>query len=260
MRSVARVLGISVTTVVKLLVDAGEACAAFHDEYVRDLTVRRVEADEIWTFCYAKKRNAPAGIDAGDLWTWTAIDSDTKLIISWLVSLGQSPEDAVAFMKDLRGRLANRVQLDTDGNRFYLEAVEHVFGANVDYAQLVKVERVSEEAVSTYRRSLIGSPDLDELSTSYVERHNLTMRMSLKRYTRRTNAFSKKVENHGHALALYTTWYNWVRPHQSLGRYATTPAMAAGLTSSLHGMEWLVELIDSREVQTPGHPKNGLTL
>lgn len=243
MRSVARVLGISVTTVVKLLVDAGEACAAFHDEYVRDLTVRRVECDELWSFCYAKQKNAPAGVEAGDLWTWTAIDSDTKLLIAWQVTLGQTSNDAVIFIRDLSERLAHRVQLNTDGNVFYLEAVDRAFGSNVDFAQLVKVERASEE-VSTYRRSVTGEPDLDELSTSYVERLNLTLRMGIKRLTRQSNAFSKKVENHRHALALYTTWYNWVRPHQSLGRYATTPAMAAGLISSLHGMEWLVERVD----------------
>ena len=261
MRSISRVVGGSLNTVTRLLVDAGEACAAFHDEAVQDVPARHIQCDEIWSFCYSKQKNAlhaQGVIDmAGDVWTWTGIDSDTKLIVSYLVG-GRDAEYALAFMDDLRSRLANRVQLSTDGHRAYLGAVEGAFGGYVDYAQLVKLYGQAPEeerryspahCIGTRKVAVAGRPDMSELSTSYVERHNLTMRMSMRRYTRLTNAFSKKVENHCHAAALYAVWYNFCRPHKSLK--GDTPAMVAGLAEQEHGIDWIVELIDAR-VQQPG--------
>ena len=238
MRSISRVLGISINTVTKLLVEAGRACQEFHDLAVWGIEAQYVECDEIWAFCYSKEGNAGRArgvIDgAGDVWTWTALDRDSKLLISWLVG----NRDAVAaqlFLDDLQSRLAYRVQLTTDGHTAYPDAIDAAFAGAVDYA--TKVGRA--------KYSVFGSPNMSMVSTSGVERHNLTMRMSMRRFTRRTNAFSKKVENHCHSLALFVTWYNWVRPHMSLSKpYATTPAMEAGLTQSLHDMEWLLEIID----------------
>ena len=257
MRSISRVVGVSLNTVTRLLVDAGEACVAFHDEAVQDVPARHIQCDEIWSFCYAKQKNAPHAqgvIDvAGDVWTWTGIDSDTKLIVSYLVG-GRDAEYALAFMDDLRSRLANRVQLSTDGYKAYLGAVEGAFGGDVDYAQLVKLYGQAPEeerrryspaqCIGVRKIEVVGRPDMTELSTSYVERHNLTMRMSMRRYTRLTNAFSKKVENHCHAAALYTVWYNFCRPHKSLR--GDTPAMAAGLAERPYGLGWIVGMIDDR--------------
>lgn len=243
--------------VTKLLEDAGEACLAYHNEAVQDVVARHVQCDEIWAFCYAKQKNAERAkgvVDkAGDVWTWTAVDSDTKLIISWLVG-GRDSGYALTFLDDLRARVTNRVQLSTDGHRAYLEAVEDAFGADVDYAQLIKLygKPAEEEAqrryspaqcVGTRRVSVSGNPDMGELSTSYVERHNLTMRMSMRRFTRLTNAFSKKLQNHIHHLALYFVWYNFIRAHKTL---KATPAMAAGLAEYPRDMGWVVELIDAR--------------
>ena len=258
MRSISRVVGVSINTVTKLLVDAGEACQAFHNEAVRDVPASRIECDEIWSFCYAKAKNVPsataAPMGSGDVWTWTGIDRDSKLIVSWLITAGRGSEYAIELMDDLRSRLANRVQLTTDGHRAYLEAVEGAFGSDVDYAQLVKVygtapaeeQRRYSPAVclGATKTPVTGSPDPDSISTSIVERHNLTTRMSVRRFTRLTNAFSKKIENHHHAVALYTTWYNWLRGHKSLK--GETPAMAAGLADQ--PMEWdrLVGLIEQR--------------
>ncbi len=253
MRSVMRITGVSINTVSKLLVDAGQACAEFHDEHVRDVQARRVQGDEIWSFCYAKRKNvgeataAPAG--AGDLWTWTAIDADSKLIISWLVG-GRDSDTAIEFMDDVRSRLTGRVQLTTDGHRPYLEAVEGAFGGDVDYGRLVKkyggyVEtmegrRYSPAAcVGAEREAVVGNPDMADVSTSHVERHNLTMRMSMRRFTRLTNGFSKKVENHCHMVAVYTVFYNWCRVHKTLG---VTPAMAAGLATEPLTMAQIVAL------------------
>ncbi len=264
MRSISRVVGVSINTVSKLLVDAGEACAAYHDEHVRGVKAPRIQCDEIWSFCYAKQKNvkkakaAPEG--AGDVWTWTALEADSKLIVSYLVG-GRDSEYANEFMQDVASRLANRVQLTTDGHKAYLEAVEGAFGCDVDYAQLVKLYGEAHESakgryspsecVGTRRQRVEGNPDAQHVSTSYVERQNLTMRMSMRRFTRLTNAFSKKLENHIHMLALYFLHYNFCRIHKSL---RVSPAMAAGLTDTLHDMEWIVGLIDARAPK-PNRPK-----
>ena len=224
MRSASRIVGVSINTVMKLLVDAGEACSEFHHQNVRDVHAKRVQCDEIWSFCYAKRHNVGQAVNApvgsGDVWTWTAIDSHSKLIISWFV--GDRDMDAgLAFMDDLRFRLADRVQLTTDGHPVYPDAIEVVFGSDVDYAR-----RFMSQQSGVQQQALVGNPNPSSISTSHVERHNLTMRMSMRRFTRSTNGFSKKLENHCSALALYFYWYNWCRPHMTLGM---PPAMAAGL-------------------------------
>ena len=258
MRSISRMVDVSINTVAKLLVDAGKVCAAFHDEKVRGVKAGRVQCDEIWSFTYAKQKNVKAATaapeEAGDTWTWTwtwtALDAETKLIVSWLVG-GRDAEYANAFMNDLASRLANRVQLTTDGHRAYLEAVEGAFGADVDYAQLVKLYGEAPEAQKRYspaecvgcrKEAITGRPERKHVSTSYVERQNLTMRMHMRRFTRLTNAFSKKFENHMHMVALYTVWYNFVRIHKTL---KVTPAMAAGLSPILWSMEDVAGLIDA---------------
>jgi IS1 family transposase len=256
MRSISRVCDVSINTVTKLLVDAGEACSAYHAESVRNVAAKRVQCDEIWSFAYAKAKNVAtakaAPEDAGDVWTWTGIDADSKLIVSWLVGSRDS-ECAMEFMDDLASRLANRVQLTTDGHKAYLEAVEGAFGADVDYAVLQKLYGTAPEAakgryspavcIGARKERIEGNPDHDHVSTSYVERQNLTMRMSMRRFTRLTNAFSKKVENHCHALALYFVFYNFVRIHKTL---KVTPAMAAGVSDTVRDMEWIVSLIDAQ--------------
>ena len=254
MRSISRVADVSINTVSKLLVEAGEACLAIHDETVRNVRASRVQCDEIWSFCHAKQKNvatakaAPEG--AGDVWTWTALDADTKLIVSFYVG-DRSGESAMVLMDDLRTRLANRVQLTTDGHKAYLEAVEGAFGSDVDFAQLIKLYgptitapgRYSPaECIGAKKQRVMGSPDIAHVSTSYVERQNLTMRMSMRRFTRLTNAFSKKLDNHIHALALYFAFYNFCRIHKTL---RVTPAMAAGITDRLWSLEDIVAKIDA---------------
>lgn len=253
-RATARTADVSKNTVSKLLIDAGKACAAYQDKALRDLPCRRIQVDEIWSFIYAKEKNvaraksAPA--EAGDVWTWTAICAETKLVPSWRVG-DRSGMTAIEFMDDLRPRLANRVQLTSDGHKAYLEAVEGAFGGDVDYAQLVKVygeasdgeKRYSPpECVGARKRRVEGKPDPAHVSTSYVERNNLTMRMSMRRFTRLTNAFSKKIENHAHSVALHFMHYNFCRQHKSLE--GSSPAMAAGVTDRLWDIEDIVRLID----------------
>ncbi len=252
-RSTARIADVSRNTVTKLLVDAGKACAAYQDRALRDLHCSRIQVDEAWCFVYAKEKNvarakaAPA--EAGDVWTWVAIDADTKLVPSWRVG-DRSGATAMDLMDDLRPRLASRVQLTSDGHRAYLEAVEGAFGGDVDYAQLVKLygdapdgqRRYSpSECTGTRKRRVTGSPDPAHVSTSFVERQNLTMRMSMRRFTRLTNAFSKKIENHAHAVALHYMHYNFCRIHQSL---RVTPAMAAGVTDRLWEIADIVQMIE----------------
>jgi IS1 family transposase len=263
MRAITRVTGVSLNTVTKLLIDAGKACAAYHDEHVRGVKATRVQCDEIWAFCYSKQRNvatakaAPDG--AGDVWTWTAIDAEHKLMISYMVG-GRDGEYALAFIDDLRTRLANRVQLTTDGHRAYLNAVEEAFGNDVDYAQLVKLYGEAPEAfkgryspaecIGARKETITGNPDRAHVSTSYVERSNLTIRMHMRRFTRLTNAHSKKFENHAYAVALHATFYNFVRMHKTL---RVTPAMAAGVSDRLWEMSDIVALIDAR-AEKPNRP------
>ena len=258
-RAVARITGKSKNTISKLLVDTGKVCSAYQDEYFRNLNTTRVEVDEIWSFVYAKKKNvaaakaAPEG--ASDVWTWTAIDADSKLVMSWLVS-GRDGEYALSFMDDLKSRLSNRVQLTSDGHRAYLEAVEEAFGADVDYAQLVKMYgkgpetakgRYSPaECTSIKKIRVEGDPDINKVSTSYVERQNLTMRMHMRRFTRLTNGFSKKVANHEASIALHFMHYNFVKIHKTL---KCTPAMAAGVTPKLWDMKDVVAMIEAEEAK-----------
>lgn len=254
MRSISRVADVSINTVSALLVDAGEACAVHHDATVRGVRSKRIQADEIWSFCYAKAKNVPtakaAPDEASDVWTWTALDADSKLIVSYLIG-GRDAEYANEFMMDVASRVATRVQLTTDGHRAYLDAVEGAFGAEVDYAMLVKHYGAPVGSLGRYSpgectgidlRRVEGRPELAHVSTSYVERHNLTMRMSMRRFTRLTNAFSKKAENHAHMVAFYTTWYNFVRQHKTP---RCSPAMAAGLSTTLWSMADVVALIDA---------------
>src|SRR6266581_798472 len=255
MRSISRITGVSINTVSKLLIDAGLACAAFHDKTVRGVTAKSIQADEIWSFSYAKNKNvkfakaAPEG--AGDVWTWTAIDADSKLIVSWHVG-DRSQHTGISFMGDLKARLANRVQLTTDGHKAYLKAVQ-VVDFDADYAMLNKIFATDYAGAGRYsppkcigaiKNPIMGNPDPDLINTSFAERQNLTMRMSMRRFTRLTNAFSKKFENHCHALAIFYFWYNWTRIHKTT---RMTPAMAAGLTDKLMDMADLVRMIDARE-------------
>ncbi|MDB5580333.1 MAG: Transposase [Bradyrhizobium sp.] len=263
LRSTSRVCGVSINTVTKLLVDAGTVCAAFHDASVRKVNSQRIQCDEIWSFCYAKAKNvhgakaAPEG--AGDVWTFTALDANTKMIVSWLVG-SRDGDTAYTFLCDLKDRITQRVQLTTDGFNGYRSAVGGSFGVDaVDYAMLVKLySNTGSPNASAERRyspstctgaiktEVFGTPDPKHINTSFVERQNLTMRMSMRRFTRLTNAFSKKFENHCHSLALYFVWYNWMRKHKTLG---TTPAVAAGLTDETLDMTNVVTLMDKRDEQ-----------
>ena len=257
-RATVRLTGVAKNTVVKLLVDLGAACSEYQDRVFRDLPCRRLQADEIWSFCNAKDRNVPEEHQGefgwGDVWTWTAICADTKLVPSWVIG-GRSAGEATALMEDVRGRLVHRVQLTTDGHKPYLEAVEGIFGSGIDYAQLIKLYGNNPEAERRYSpaqcigadiRTVTGSPDPAHISTSYVERQNLTMRMGMRRFTRLTNAFSRKVENLAAAVSLHLMYYNFGRPHKTLANpYPRTPATAAGVADHVWRIEEIVALLDA---------------
>jgi IS1 family transposase len=259
-RATTRLTGASKKAVSKLLVDAGQAAAWYQDRVFHNLTCRRIQVDEIWAFIYAKQKNvetakaAPDG--AGDVWTWTAIDAETKLIPSWFVG-GRDAECASWFMNDLASRLANRVQLTSDGHKAYLEAVEGAFGADVDYAMLVKLYGASPdsakgryspaECTGAIKTPIEGQPDQKHISTSYSERSNLTVRMHTRRFTRLTNAFSKKLENHAYSVALFAMYYNFVRIHRTL---RTTPAMAANVTNRLWEIGDIVDVLEAWEASS----------
>lgn len=254
-RAIARLTGASKNTIVKLLVDAGQACSEYQDRTLRNLKSKRLQLDEIWSFVGMKERNVPdtrKGTGVGDIWTWTAIDADSKLIASWMVG-DRSGDTARVFVCDLAKRLANRVQITTDGHRAYIEAVEAGFGAAVDYAMLVKIYGQAPEGqrrysppqiIGTETECCTGNPDPKHISTSYAERSNLSIRMGLRRFTRLTNAFSKKVENHVYALSIYFMHYNFCRIHQTL---RTSPAQAAGVTSKLWELTDIVRMVDEWE-------------
>lgn len=256
-RSTCRIADVSKNTVSKLLIEVGRACEKFHDETVKGIKAERVQADEIWSFVYAKDKNASdemkAAGTAGDVWTWTAIDANSKLIVSWHVG-NRDAESAHIFMNDVASRLSHKVQLTTDGLHAYLEAVDDAFALDIDYAQLVKIYGSSEgnsnekryspaRYTSSKKKIVSGEPNEKFISTSYVERQNLTMRMHMRRFTRLTNAFSKKIENHCHAIALHFVYYNFVKIHSSL---RVPPAMQAGLIKRLMSIEDIVRLTDKK--------------
>jgi IS1 family transposase len=259
-RSTARMTGFARNTITTLLTQLGEACSAYQDRTLRNLPTQRVECDEIWSFCYAKAKNVPeehvGEFGFGDVWTWTAIDTDTKLVPSWLVGW-RGEGEAVDFLRDLASRVTGRLQITTDGHTAYPDAVERAFGTDVDYAQLIKQYGVehSEDASPTARRYspnkvtgqevriIKGDPDPAYISTSYVERQNLTMRMSMRRFTRLTNGFSKKVENHAAMVSLHFMHYNFARAHGSLGKNVT-PAMAAGVAHHVWTVHEIASLLD----------------
>ena len=253
-RATVRMTGVAKNTVVKLLADVGAACSEYQDKTLRNLRSKRIQCDEIWSFCYAKAKNVPARKQGkfgyGDVWTWVALDADTKLVPCWLVGLRDGGY-ASEFIRDLASRLAGRVQLTTDGHKVYVEAVEDAFGGNIDYAMLVKLYGPEKNPTNEVRYSppvcngcratpMVGNPDPRYVSTSFAERQNLTMRMAMRRFTRLTNAFSKKVENLEHAVALHFMHYNFCRIHQSL---RITPAMAAGVTDHVWEIEEIVALL-----------------
>jgi len=259
LRSISRVVDVSINTVTKLLEDAGETCIRLHDDMVRDVKASRIQCDEIWSFNYCKQRTVAtaraAPLDSGDVWTWTALDADTKLIVTYAVG-DRTLSCARLFIDDLRERLSNRVQITSDGHRAYVEAIEGAFGADVDYAQLVKLYGPTPSPPGRYspaqcigarKKVRTGNPDLAHVSTSYVERSNLSIRMGNRRFTRLTNAFSKKLDNHVHALALYFFHYNFVRQHKSLK--GLSPAMAGGISETLWSLEMIAEKIEEARPQ-----------
>ena len=258
-RAITRAESVGKNTVLNLMIDAGKACADYHDAHVHGLKSKRIQCDEIWSFVYAKQKNvaeakaAPDG--AGDAWTWTAIDANSKMIVSYFIG-DRSGQSAIALMDDLCGRLANRVQLTTDGHKAYLEAVEGAFGADIDYAILNKIYGTAPEAakgryspaecIGVKKDTIEGKPDPKHVSTSYVERSNLTIRMQNRRFTRLTNGFSKKLENHAFSVALFAFFYNFCRIHKTL---RVTPAMAAGVSKTLWEVEDVVKLVETEEAK-----------
>lgn len=254
LRATARICDVAFNTVLKLVPEIGQACAEYQDKIFRNLSCRRIQADEIWSFCYAKQKNVPEDkkgkFGYGDVWTWVAMDAETKLVPSFMVG-NRDAQSAKMFISDLASRLSQRVQLTTDGNKVYLEAVEEAFGCEVDYAMLVKIYQSTQEetryspakCTGCTCKAIIGNPDFKHISTSYVERQNLTIRMGVRRFTRLTNAFSKKVENHFFHLALHYMYYNFCRIHKTL---RITPAMAAGVTDHLWSIEEIAGLLKSK--------------
>ena len=255
-RATVRMTDVSKPTILKLLADLGTACTLYQDETLRNLRCRRIQCDEIWQFCYAKQKNVPddkrGQFGYGDVWTWVAIDADTKLIPSWLVGT-RDLGSAYTFMHDLADRMTGRVQLTTDGHKVYLEAVESAFYAGIDYAMLQKVYGADPQPEKRYSPARIrgcstdivsGDPNPRHISTSYVERQNLTMRMSMKRFARLSNGFSKKIENHAHAVTLHFMYYNFARVHRTL---RVTPAMEAGISNHVWSLEEIVGLLDRAE-------------
>jgi IS1 family transposase len=254
LRSTVRLTGVAKKTVSRILVEVGEACAAYHDRIMRNLPCKVLQVDEVWSFTYCKQVNIPEHLKGqegvGDTWTWIAIDADTKLIPSWHVGL-RDAKDAYWFIHDLKGRLANRVQLTSDGHRPYLRAIEDAFAGEIDYSMLIKLygrESGMGEArysppvcIGARRRKIIGNPDRNLISTSFVERQNLTLRMTNRRFTRLTNAFSKKIENHKHMMAIYAMNYNFCRIHQTL---RVTPAMEAGIAGHVWTLEEIANLCE----------------
>lgn len=254
LRAASRIADVSINTVTKLLVDVGQACQKFHNEKVVSVSTKRIQCDEIWSFVYAKDKNATQEqkeIGAGDAWTWVGIDADSKLVVSWFVG-NRDADSANVFMNDVATRLKNRVQLTSDGLKVYLEAVTESFGSQIDFAQLVKLYGSSQgtgderkyspaECTGTKKHIVSGNPNPKHISTSYIERQNLTMRMHMRRFTRLTNAFSKKIENHCYAIALHFVYYNFVKIHKTL---RVPPAMEAGLIKRLMTIEDIVKLAD----------------
>jgi IS1 family transposase len=251
-RATVRMTGVAKNTVSKLLVELGAACAKYQDEMLRNLPSKRLQCDEIWSFCYAKRNNVTEEIleknpDAGDVWTWTCLDPDSKLMVTWRVG-GRSSTDSMEFIQDVASRVSDRVQLSTDGLGQYVPAVVAAFGENVDLGQVIKQfaggnnpGRYSPPVcVGCENRAVIGNPDPKHISTSYIERSNLTLRMSMRRYTRLTNAFTRKVENHAAMVSLFFMYYNFARVHQTL---RVTPAMAAGVTDHVWEIEQIVALL-----------------
>jgi len=251
LRATTRICDVSINTVTKLLVDVGSACADYQDRTLRNLTCKRIQCDEIWAFVYAKQKNVPTDkrgqFGYGDVWTWTAIDANTKLVPSFMVG-NRDGQSARMFIDDLASRLRTRIQLTTDGLKVYINAVEDAFGADIDYAVLHKVYESTQEetryspakCVGCERQTVQGQPDPDHISTSYVERQNLTMRMHMRRFTRLTNAFSKKVENHAYQVALHFMHYNFAKIHKTL---RVTPAMEAGITDHVWSIEEMLQAI-----------------
>lgn len=256
LRATSRLADVSINTVTKLLVEVGAACQKYHDKFVQNIKSQRVQCDEIWSFVYGKDKNLPENLrgkfGVGSIWTWVALDADSKLAISWLVG-NRDAAYAHTFMQDVAARLSNRVQLTTDGLKAYLEAVGGAFGDDIDYAQLVKLYGPSIEGEHRYspaqctgaqQEKVTGNPKRKYISTSFVERQNLTMRMNMRRFTRLTNGFSKKVENHAHAIALHFMYYNFVRIHKTL---RVTPAMQAGITKKLWSVEDIARLLENEK-------------
>ena len=254
-RSATRMLNVGKNTVTRLLIQAGASCAVYQDQVLKNLKCKRIQCDEIWSYIGAKDKNVPeehqGKFGIGSVWTWTAIDADSKLVCSWMIG-DRSANAAYEFMKDLAGRLANRVQLTTDGHSVYVNAVDAAFGSDIDYAMLIKIYGGTRETEARYspaecigceRKDITGSPDQKHISTSYVERQNLTMRMHIRRFTRLTNGFSKKLENHIEAVSLHFFYYNFLKTH---GTVRMTPAMAAGVVSSPMEVSDIVKLMEER--------------